>query len=127
MTRHRIAIAAVAATALAAGLSLPAFAQTEPEAPQATQPAAPSDEDLQSYAAAATQIQAIVQEWQPQIEGAETPEEATELGTQAQVQMVEAVEAEGLSVDEYNQITQLAQADPDLQAQIMSYMEPAAE
>ena len=125
MTRHRIAIA-VAATALAAGLSLPAFAQSE-EAPEATQPAAPSDEDLQSYAAAATEIQTIVQEWQPQIEGAETPEEANELGTQAQVQMVEAVEAEGLSVEQYNQITQLAQADPDLQAKIMSYMQTQVE
>jgi hypothetical protein len=125
MTRHRIAVAAVAAAALAAGLSLPAFAQSE--APQATQSAAPSDEDLQSYAAAATEIQTIVQQWQPQIEGAETPEEANELGTQAQVQIVEAVEAEGLSVEEYNQITQLAQADPDLQARIMSYMQTQVE
>jgi type IV secretory pathway VirB4 component len=123
MNVHRTALAAVAATALAAGLALPAFAQADSEVPQATQPAAPTEEELQSYAAAAQQIQQIVEEWQPQIANAATPEEANQLGQQAQVEMVMAVEAEGLSVDDYNRITQLAQADPDLQARIMSYMQ----
>ena len=69
------------------------------------------------------EIQSIVEERQPQIEGAATPEEANEIGLQAQEEMVMAVEAEGLTVEQYNQITQLAQADPDLQAKILNYVQ----
>ena len=120
MTLHRLAIAALAATALTASMSLPTFAQTEPAAPQATEI---PEAELQSYAAAAAEIEALVQEWQPKVQSAETPEEAAEIGQQAQAEMVQAVESEGLTVEQYNQITQLAQADPDLQAKIMSYIQ----
>lgn len=123
MSFYRTAAAAMAATALAAGFALPAFAQAETETPQATQPAAPTEEDLQSYAAAALEVQSLLEEWQPQIEAAESPEQANEIGQQAQAEMVMAVEAEGLSVEEYNRITQLAQTDPELQSRIMSYIE----
>lgn len=123
MSFYRTAAAAMAATALAAGFALPAFAQAETETPQATQPAALTEEELQSYAAAALEVQSLIEEWQPQIEAAESPEQASEIGQQAQSEMVMAVEAEGLSVEEYNQITQLAQTDPELQSRIMSYIE----
>ncbi|MGF1623564.1 MAG: DUF4168 domain-containing protein [Alphaproteobacteria bacterium] len=120
MTFHRTAIAALAATALSATMALPAIAQIESDVPQAVEL---SEDELQSYAAAAAEIEVLVQEWQPRVQDAETPEDAAELGQQAQAEMVQAVESEGLTVEQYNQITQLAQADPDLQARIMTYIQ----
>lgn len=110
-----------AAAALAIAWAGPAVAQTETEPQQAQV----TDEYLKSYAAAVVAVQRIHQEWEPRIQAA--PDEDTRLGLQGQAQekMVAAVEAEGLTVEEYNQIFQMAQDDPGLRQQVQTYIEQA--
>ena len=111
-------LGALAAAVLALGMSAPALAQGS-ELPPASQI---TDDDLQSFAAAATQVQSLMDEWQPLIESAETPEEAATVGQQAQAELVMAVENEGLTVETYNHIAQLAQVDPEIQSKVQEYM-----
>lgn len=111
---------AAAGVALATALALPAMAQTAQPELQASDV---SEEQLQSFAAAASEVETIGSEWQTRIEAAQSEEEANQLGQQAQQEMIAAVEAEGLTVEQYNQIFLLAQADSDIQAQVLEYME----
>ena len=55
---------------------------------------------------------------QPEISEAANEEQAEEIWVEMQEEMVTAVEAKGMTVEEYNEITQQAQMDPDLAAQI---------
>lgn len=111
-------------TGLAAGLtfatalSLSAAAQTEQPELQASDV---TQEELQSFAAATEQVETIGLEWQARIDAAESQEQASQLGAEAQTEMIAAVEAEGLTVEKYNQIFLLAQANPDIQTQVMEY------
>lgn len=113
-------------TGLAAGLtfatalSLSAAAQTEQPELQASEV---TQEELQSFAAAAEQVESIGVAWQARIDAAESQEQASQMGAQAQTEMIAAVEAEGLTVEQYNQIFLLAQANPDIQSQVMEYKE----
>ncbi|MEO3434364.1 DUF4168 domain-containing protein [Inquilinus sp. CAU 1745] len=115
-------------TAAAVALTLsfgaaPALAQeaTPPQTtpPTTTAPAANFDEaTLQSYVDASVKLQDIGQEWEGRMAEAGTPEEMTDLQAQAEAEMVSAVEAEGLSAEQYNEITRAAQEDPDLYQQL---------
>ena len=117
MTLHRTLVTTLAAAALATGLSFQAAAQTElPNASEVT------DEELQSFAAATVEIQALAAEWRPQIEGAETPEQQAALNEQAEAEMVQIVEDYGLSVEAYTSYAQLAQADADFMARVRAEM-----
>ena len=113
-------------TGLAAGLtfatalSLSAAAQTEQPELQASDV---TQEELQSFAAATEQVESIGVAWQARIDAAESQEQASQMGAQAQTEMIAAVEAEGLTVEQYNQIFLLAQANPDIQNQVMEYKE----
>ena len=124
------------ALALALGLAAPAVAQ-EATAPPATEPtteapaAAPeapaagaetaafSEEKLQAFVTAALEVSSIQQEATAQLQ--ETQDEAAQatLVDQANADMVAAIEAvEGISVPEYVEIAEAAQADPALRAEI---------
>lgn len=113
----RTLLAGAAAIALFAGT--PVLAQTEMQPPQQQVPAVEYDEQtLQTYAAAMTQVIQIGEQMQPAIAEAENETEAEERWVEMQEEMVSAVEAQGMTVDEYNQITQQAQSDPELAAEI---------
>ena len=51
-----------------------------------------SDSKLTAFAAAATQVQAIVARWTPQVEAAETEQKKAEMISSAEAEMVNAVE-----------------------------------
>ena len=76
-------------------LSQPSQAQSTSPTEQQAEPAKPTDKQLESFAAATVRIVQI--------------QEA------AQKQMKEVVEQEGLTIEEYNRIGQVAQTDPKIE------------
>ena len=124
---------ALAAFGLAATLSapLPAVAQMDAEQPLSAQDL--DEAQLDSFVAAATRVGEITDQLQIQAQGIESEAELAELQEQANMEMMAAVEEEGLTVDEYNTIFQIAQVDPELNAVLVEKMmeqqqgAPAAE
>lgn len=80
------------------------------------------EDELQSYAAAAVEVQRISSDYHETMTEATSSEDAQALQNQAMEKMKEAVRSEGLSVDRYNQIYTLAQADPKVARQIGDYI-----
>lgn len=76
------------------------------------------DQTLASYAEARSEIRDISQSYQQEMEQAEDREAAQELQQEMRDEMVEAVEASGISVQEYNTITQEASKDRELRQRI---------
>ncbi|HLS67790.1 MAG TPA: DUF4168 domain-containing protein [Kiloniellales bacterium] len=110
---------AVVALMAGAAAAPQALAQTEMQPPQQEMPAASYDQQtLQTYAAAMTEVVEIGERKQPEIAEAENEEQAEEVWVEMQEEMVTAVESQGMTVEQYNEITQQAQMDPDLAAEI---------
>lgn len=90
-----------------------------------------SDAKLQSFASAVMAVNALVEEWRPQIQAASSEAEKQQLAEQANQEMRAAVDGtEGMSVAEYQAIAQAAQGDPALMAridQVFKQMAPAAQ
>lgn len=82
-----------------------------------------SDEELQNYVLAMQDVSAIGQEKEPEIANAEGEDEAQKIWQEAQEEMAAAVEDRGLTVQEYNEITQAAQSDPELASKLNSMVE----
>ncbi|MGM0561511.1 MAG: DUF4168 domain-containing protein [Pseudomonadota bacterium] len=82
-----------------------------------------SDEQLQNYVLAMQDVSAIGQEKEPEIANAESEDEAQQIWQEAQEEMASAVEDRGLTVEEYNEITQAAQSDPELASKLNSMVE----
>lgn len=73
-----------------------------------------SDIELKSFAQARQSVDAIRSEISAQLQNAQDPEEARKLQEEANVKMIAAVEAAGLSREKYNEIAQAAMNDPAL-------------
>jgi hypothetical protein len=100
-------------------------------APQAIaqQPMAPSafsQEQIEAFADAAIEVQRVQTELDAQTQAAQNPDEVARLQQQAQADASQAVEAKGLSVDEYTAIAQAANQDPQLYAMIVDLMQQRA-
>ncbi|GAB4369738.1 MAG: hypothetical protein Kow00114_29690 [Kiloniellaceae bacterium] len=81
-----------------------------------------SQGQLEAYANAVLTVQEIDEAWSPRIAQAPTKAEAETLTAQATDEMIGGIEAEGLSVQEYNAITQAAQRDERLYERIMTLL-----
>lgn len=81
-----------------------------------------SESDLESYAAAAQEVQQISQTYLPEIQSAKSPQDQQTIRDEATQKMVEAIEQEGLSVQQYNQITSAVRVDPDTAAKVEQHM-----
>jgi hypothetical protein len=90
-----------------------------------------SDAKLQSFASAVIAVNAVVEKWRPQVEGATSDAERQQMAEQANQEMRAAVEGvDGMSVEEYQAIARAAQGDAQLMArldQVFKAMAPAAE
>ena len=90
-----------------------------------------SQAKLQSFASAVLAVNAIVEQWRPQIKGASSEADKQRMAEQANQEMRAAVEGtEGMTVEEYQAIAQAAQADPQLMArldEVFKSMAPAAQ
>jgi hypothetical protein len=73
-----------------------------------------SDQQLQQFAAAMENVRDVQQEYSQAIQEAGNMEEAQTLRADAQEEMRGAVEDAGLSVANYNMISQRLQSDPNL-------------
>ena len=125
MPYFRLPAAALAAMATAFGVvvAVPAAAQ-QPAGVQLAQAQTYSDEKLQSFAMAALDVQQIRQEYTAQIQQAESEAERQQLAEEANQEMVEAVEtAPGITIEEYNEIIQASNGNPELSDRINQYMQ----
>ena len=90
-----------------------------------------SQAKLHSFASAVLAVNAIVEQWRPQIQAAASEADKQRMAEQANQEMRAAVEGtEGMTVEEYQAIAQAAQADPQLMArldQVFKSMAPAAQ
>lgn len=84
-----------------------------------------SQEMLKSYAAAVLKVQEVDSAWQPRLQQAESDEELKAMTRQATDEMVGEIEAQGLSVQQYNDITKAAEQDDRLYDHIMTLLAQA--
>ncbi|WP_300540696.1 DUF4168 domain-containing protein [Maricaulis sp.] len=116
---QKIFAAALAAALTAGTAAAPALAQDaagmQEQAPQTFEL---TDEQVLAFIEAAQGINALVQEIQPQIQAAETPEAQQQIQQDAQAQMAGIVEEAGLTVVEYNSIANAARNDESVAARI---------
>ena len=113
-TRHSLILGIAAAMLVAAPH---AMAQEQPQAqqPQQSQPMTPPDfsqQKIEAFADAATEVQRVQTELDGKAKAAQNPEEVTKLQQEAQQEASQAVESSGLSIDEYAAIAQAANEDP---------------
>jgi hypothetical protein len=109
---HRT-LPAAAAVALSALLPAIGAAQT----PTPDQVPTPDGEELVTFTTAFVEIADVRDEMAVRLEEAETPEEAAEIQSEADAQMMEVLDERELSPDRYNQIVQLINVNPELQAE----------
>lgn len=104
------------------GDGMPQIAQqTQQQTPQASF----SDEQLESFAAAVVEVRNVNQEWQQRIQQTQDPQQERQLREEATQKMAEAIEDEGLTVQEYNQITQAARQNPEVYDKVTEYIQQA--
>ncbi|PLC51793.1 hypothetical protein CR159_01870 [Pollutimonas subterranea] len=85
-----------------------------PSAP-ATAPAANfSDAQLQKFVAASQKVAMISQEYTPKLQGSSDEGTRNKVFKEADEKMVEAVHAEGMTVDQFNGMNQAIQTNPQL-------------
>jgi hypothetical protein len=115
---------AVVAAALACGIAPVAYGQQPSPGPKTDQPASVSDQDIKAFAAAASEVRQLQRVWIPKVEeaGKQGAEEQMKVRQQAISEMTQAVQKNGLSVDRYQEIYQIAQADPEVQRKIRENM-----
>ncbi len=77
-----------------------------------------SDTQLEQFVDAQAGISTIQQDFSQRLEGIEDPEQAHELQTQANEEMIAAVESAGLDVESFNAIAMAIQNDPELQQKL---------
>lgn len=117
MNLRKSLLSAVAATSVSV-FAVGASAQAPDAAQQQAQPV--SEQEVKQFAKAEQKVAKISEEWAPRVQSAGSNEEAEQLAQQAQGQMVEAIEGEGLTVQRYNEIYAQAQMDADLADRIRS-------
>ena len=81
--------------------------------------AAVSDAKIHAFLTAAMSVSKVIEQWTPRIEGAESQEAADNLIAQANAELTAVIEGtDGISPDEYKEITEAARTDPVLSARI---------
>jgi len=85
-----------------------------PQSGATTQQGKLSDATVQKVGTALRQMATIRQEYSERAQSTTAPQQQKELTDQAQTEMVKVISDQGLSVQQYNQVIQMAQADPGL-------------
>lgn len=127
-------VLAIGSTAALAQQAAPPAGQPQQAPPPQAQPmpgqeapqASFSDEEIETYADATLEVQEIGAKWEPRLleaQQAQQPEQLEQLQREAEEEMVDAVQSAGLSVEQYNEITRMAQVDQNLRDRILGQME----
>ncbi|MCG5494352.1 DUF4168 domain-containing protein [Ectothiorhodospira variabilis] len=82
-----------------------------------------SDDTIDEFVDAFVEVQKVNDEFAQRLENASDAEEAQALHQEAQQEMVEAVEATGMNVEEYNEVAMALQNDPELLDQVVQMAE----
>ena len=120
-----LVLSVILASALILGVALQVKAQGD----QMPQPQAPTQQtefdqsQLESFASAVLEIKEIRSKWQARIQETESDEKIKEFQAQAGTEMVNAVQAKGLTVETYNAIAAAARDNRDFAARIVKLME----
>ena len=122
MKIRSLTLATGAAAALVLAGVAPVLAQPAPAMPEQQDIGEVSDTEVAQFASATVRVDQIVQDWNVRLQAADEQEQP-EMQMQAQEDLVEAVEAEGLSVERYNQLAMAAQTDADLAGHIAARMQ----
>jgi hypothetical protein len=97
----------------------------KPSTPPAAAAASISDQELKTFAVAALEVRKINDSYRPRYQSADTPAAKEQVQKEATDKMAAVVTQKGLSVDKYNQIVRVAQADPEIAKQIDNYARSA--
>jgi hypothetical protein len=116
------------AASICAALPIAAYSQAEPGPQQrATQPAEPADpatttavpqQKIEKFADAYVAVQKIQVKAQEKLQASKDADEAQQVKTSAEGEMIQAVEKTGLNVDEFNQIVQAMASDVSLRSKV---------
>lgn len=112
-----VVVGSAAILTLATGFA-PLHAQDAPQPPAATEV---DDATLQAFAQASLAIEEVITEWRPRIQQAEDEAEARDLRQEANQEVLSAVQTSGLDIEAYNQVAELAQANPAVASAIERY------
>lgn len=133
-SRMRIAVKGTIFTAALALIVSPAIAQAQDgyqgnaANPTGQQQQMNFDQaTLQQFASAATQLSQIHNEFAEKLEGVQDQEKAMDMQRQANEQMVQAVENEGISVEKYNAIANQMNQDPELRQQVQQMIDQKSD
>lgn len=127
-----VGVLGVAASAIFGSQALAQEKSAEPQqaAPSTATPA-PAKADipeakLKSFAVAYLEVDKITKSYLPKLKEAKSPEDQQKVRQEAGQKMMQAVQGSGgISVDEYNQIAQTAQTDPDVANKLTRYIRDA--
>lgn len=126
----RITSAFFTAAVLAVSVSpMAAQAQAAPAAqpPAQSQPAIqPSEAQLQKFASASQKVAMVADEYRPKLQAAKDDAAREEVYREADEKMVRMVNADGLTVDEFNGIGQAVEQDPQLRQRVISMVREQA-
>ena len=136
MTRPMHAMAAaLLATAMLAAPAVQAQQQKPPSQTQQQRPSSPapsgdasksapalSDEKLDAAAIAITKVNSLSKDYKQKFDNAK-PEEREKIVDEADAALEQAVKQSGLSVEEYNQIIDVALNDPTTQSRLLQRMQ----
>jgi hypothetical protein len=102
-----------------------ANAQVQPPSPGLSeQPPNISDQKLDAAAAAIEQVASLKQDYQQRIAAA-APADRERIASEAMDALAKAVTDQGLSVEEYDSILEVAQNDPDVREKIRRRIRPS--
>lgn len=93
--------------------------------PQTSHQTTVNDNEIRAFTAAATEVQQVKQRWIPKLQAAarQGPDAQQTTQQQAMQEMTQVVQKNGLSVDKYNQIADLAESDPEVQRRVENQMQ----
>lgn len=115
------------ATLLTAGTAVAPIATAQQPAEPPPQEAAPaqdlSDAQLAQFVSTAQEVATISQEYRAKLENAEDQSSQQQLQQEATAEMTAAVEDSGMTVNEFNSISQAVQQDSELQARVQTLVE----
>lgn len=78
----------------------------------------PTDDQLRRYASAVREVSGVMAEYQPRFAAASDPRLKQAVQVEADRKMVDRVETTGMSVPEYNGISQAVRKDPELRKKV---------
>lgn len=122
------ALSMVAGTLLVAFAAVPVQAQQQPApAPQQQDVPELGEETLETFAQAYLEVGEVRMELQNELQTTQDQEEANRIQQEANNRMQEVLESHGMTVQDYQQITQVLNSDPEQRQEFEATVEEIQE